>query len=82
MITPPTRPKTRRNLRALIAIGFALALAASVTGIIILTLSLGPAAGGRSTSLTGQYVLLLGLAHLVVYAGIFLQVRKLMNRPA
>lgn len=81
MVTSPSRPRTKRNIRALLAVGFALALAASIAGAIIVAMGFAPATDvTQPQAQTGQYVLLLGVAHLVVYVCIFWQVRKLISR--
>ena len=75
----PAPSKARRNLRALVILGFVLGLVASIGGAVILI------AGWQAPNVTqplwqfGQYVMLLGLCNLFVYIGIFFQARRILT---
>jgi hypothetical protein len=71
--------KTRRNLRALFALGFIITLIASIGGGLILALGYSQPSITQPMWKFGQYVMLLGLTNLFVYLYIFFQVRKLMR---
>ena len=79
MYSPPETTKTRRNLRALFAVGFVLTLVASIGGGFILALGYSRAGVTQPMWKFGQYIMLLGLANLFVYLCIFFQVRRLMS---
>jgi len=71
--------KTKRNLRALFALGFLIALVASIGGGLILALGYSRPSVTQPIWKFGQYVMILGLANLVIYLCVFFQVRKMMN---
>lgn len=75
----PETTRTRRNLRALFALGFMIALVASVGGGLILAIGYSRASVTQPIWKFGQYVMLLGLANLFVYLCIFFQVRRLLS---
>lgn len=74
----PQTTKTRRNLRALFALGFIITLVASIGGALILALGYSRANVTQPMWEFGQYVMLLGLTNLFVYLCILFQVRRLM----
>ncbi|MBI2924755.1 MAG: hypothetical protein HYY24_03515 [Verrucomicrobia bacterium] len=74
---------TKRNLRALFALGFVLSSLAAVGGALILALAYSRAPTATQPLWQfGQYVMLVGLANLFVYACLFFQVRKLTTQVA
>jgi len=75
----PQFAKTRRNLKALFALGFVLASVASIGGGLILALGYSHASVTQPLWQFGQYAMLLGLLNLFVYLCIFFQVRRLMS---
>ena len=75
----PQPTKTRRNLRALFALGFITGLIASIGGGLILALSYAQANITQPMWRFGQYVMLLGLINLFIYLCIFFQVHRLMS---
>ncbi len=75
----PQPTQTRRNLRALFALGFIITLVASIGGGLILALSYSRPSIMQPMWKFGQYVMLMGLTNLFVYLCIFFQVRKLIG---
>ncbi len=78
-MNPPQTTKTRRNLRALFALGFILTLVASIGGGLILALGYSQPSVAQPMWKFGQYVMLLGLTNLFIYLCILFQVRRLMS---
>jgi hypothetical protein len=82
MNSSPLIHKARRNLNALFVLAFLLTLLASASGGYVLV------AGYSHPDVTftmpaweyGQFLMLLGLANLFVYACIFIQIRGLIRR--
>ncbi len=76
-MTSPEPTKIRRNLRALFALGFFLALLASIGGGLILTVGYSRPNVVQPVWQFGQSTMFSGLVNFLVYLGILFQVRKL-----
>ena len=72
--------RTRRNLRALFALGFVMTLVVSIGGGLILALGYSQASVTQPIWKFGQYVLILGLLNLAVYLGLWWQARTLLKQ--
>ncbi len=75
-------PKAKKNLRALLSLGFVLALVASIGGGFILVIGYFRAPTyARPFWEFGQWMLMHGVCTLFVFLCIFFQVRKLSTEP-
>ena len=69
--------RIKRNMRALLALGVLIALLASIGGAFIWALGSARSEVTQPLWKFGEYVMLLGVANLCIYSGIFFQVRRL-----
>ena len=81
MIPVPTLSKTRRNIRALLALGSLLAVLVGGMGALIFFLGYSRPDVTQPFWEFGCYVALLCLLNLAVYLGLFWQVSRLSRRP-
>jgi hypothetical protein len=79
-MSTPQSTKTTRNIRALFALGFIMALVASIGGGLILALGYSRASVTQPMWKFGHYVLILGSLNLAVYLGLWWQVRALRRQ--
>ncbi len=81
MIPVPTLGKTRRNIRALLALGSLLAALVGSLGALIFFLGHSRPDVTQPFWEFGCYVMLLCLLNLAIYLGLFWQVSRLSRRP-
>ena len=72
---------TRRNIRALLILGGLLAVFSAVSGGLLLYLGQPRPDVTMTIAEFGQYTLILGIIHAMLYAGLVWQVGRLSKRP-
>ena len=80
-MTQSPHQHSRRNLRALLILGFAVALVASIGGGLILALGHSRPDATLPIWRFGQYVMLLGLINLGIFVAILFQIRRPTSAP-
>lgn len=78
MSTPDPLPKLRRKLKTLFLLGFVITALSVLGGGTLLLLGRSHQDVEQPVWKTGQQVLLIGLTNLMVYLGLFFQVRKVL----
>ena len=81
MLPVPTLSKTRRNIRALLALGGLLAVLVGGLGTVVFLLGYSRPDVTQPFWEFGVYVALLCLLNLAIYLGLFWQVSRLSRRP-
>src|SRR5206468_5152853 len=81
MNTPSPIFKLRRNIKALFLLGFIITALNIMGGGTLLLLGHAHQDVAEPVWKTGQHVLLIGATNLMVYLGLFFQVRKALSQP-
>ena len=79
MNASPDHSKTRRNLKALFALGLVVTLIPSLSGGLILALGYSHPEVTKPIWEFGQYAMIIGLINLAVYLALIFQVRRLVR---
>jgi hypothetical protein len=80
MSTPVPNLKLRRNVKALFLLGFVITAVSVLGGGTLLLMGHSHQEVEQPVWKTGQQVLLIGLTNLMIYLGLFFQVRKVLSQ--